>query len=597
MEDQRNLLLALVLSGIVLFGYMFLVEGPARERAQAAYEAQLAEEAANNPTGATNPMGADTVPEMKDREALLASERNTASRIPIKTPALEGSFSLRGSRFDDIQLLEYNKTLDAADGKVVLFSPQGTEHAAYVYDNWVTGLGTSGADQIWTLVSGETLTPTTPVTLSYSGQGYKVTRKVSVDEKFLITLDDTVQNTSGGELTLTRKGAARQHGLPEDLTNFFILHEGAVSIVDGSLKKAKYKKVRKAKEPITHSGESGWVALTDKYFLSAAIAPSGQNMTTTFESKNLDGSDVYESRYELSPMTMSAESSFESTGHVFAGAKETKLLATYSEQLGDDKLDFGVDFGNILWPLTRPMTSGLNWLGRTTGNYGVAILIMTLLIKLVLFPLNNKAYASQAKMKAVQPKMKKLKELYADDPQAMRIKTMEMYKKEGVNPVGGCLPMIPQIFIFFALYKTLLINVDMRHEPFFGWIRDLTAKDPLSVLNLFGILPWDPVPIAFLSLFAIGPLALMYGASMAAMQTLTVNAATDPMQRKIFQLMPLIFMFILAPFAAGLLVYWVWNNILTFAQQYIITRKFGVETPFDKFFGKIFGRGKKDAEG
>lgn len=597
MEDQRNLLLALVLSGLVLFGYIFFVEGPARERAQAAYEAQQAEIAAQDPTGATNPMGADTVPEIQDRETLLASERKTASRIAIKTPALEGSFSLRGSRFDDIKLLEYNKTLDEADGKVVLFSPQGTERAAYVYDNWVSGLGTTGADQVWTLVSGDTLTPTTPVTLSYKGQGYTVTRKVSVDEKFLITLDDTVTNTSGSELTLTRKGAARQHGLPEELLGFFILHEGAASIIDGSLKKKSYKKVRKAKEQIKFSGESGWVSLTDKYFLSAAIAPSGQSMDTIFEYKNIDGSEVYESRYELSPMTLSAGSSFESTGHVFAGAKETKLLAAYSEQLGDDKLDFGVDFGNILWPLTRPMTAGLNWLGRTTGNYGVAILIMTLLIKLVLFPLNNKAYASQAKMKAVQPKMKKLKELYADDPQAMRLKTMEMYKKEGVNPVGGCLPMIPQIFIFFALYKTLLINVDMRHEPFFGWIRDLTAKDPLSILNGFGILPWDAVPIAFLSFFAIGPLALMYGASMAAMQTLTVNAATDPMQRKIFQFMPLIFMFILAPFAAGLLVYWVWNNILTFAQQYIITRKFGVETPFDKFFNKIFGRGKKDAEG
>ncbi|WP_017931983.1 membrane protein insertase YidC [Robiginitomaculum antarcticum] len=589
MDDQRNLLLALLLSGLVLFGYIFFVEGPARERAIAAYEAQQTEDAANNPTLATDPMGADTVPEIQDREILLSSERQTGGRIAINTPALKGSFSLRGMRFDDLELVDYDKTLKPVDGKVVLFSPQGSDHAAYIYDNWVRGEGASGADQVWSLVSGEALTPTTPVSLSYEGNGYSVTRNVSIDDKYLITLDDTVLNTSGSEIILTRKGAARQHGLPEGLTNFFILHEGAATVVDGSLEKAKYKKVRKAKEPITHSGESGWVALTDKYWLSAVIAPSGQVMTSTFDFQNQDGSDFYQAGYELKPMILSAGSTIQSTGHMFAGAKEVKLLNQYSEQLGDDKLDFAIDFGKILYPLTRPMTTGLNWLGHKTGNFGIAIMIMTLLIKLVLFPLNNKAYASQAKMKAVQPKTKKLQALYKEDPQTLRVKTMELYKKEGVNPVGGCLPMIPQIFIFFALYKTLLINVDMRHEPFFAWIRDLSAKDPLSILNGFGILPWDPVPLAFLSFFAIGPLALMYGASMAAMQTLTPNAATDPMQKKIFQLMPLIFMFILAPFAAGLLVYWVWNNILTFAQQYIITRRYGVETPFDKFFGKIFG--------
>lgn len=589
MDDQRNLLIALLLSGLVLFGYIFFVEGPAKERAQAAYAAQQAELEAQNPTGATNPMGADTVPEILDRETLVSSERNTGGRVTIDTPSLKGSFSLRGARFDDLELLDYDKTLKPADGKVVLFSPKGTDHAAYIYDNWVRGEGTSGADQVWTLVSGDSLTPSTPVTMTYDGNGFSVTRIVSIDDKYLIKLDDTVTNTSGSEIILTRKGAARQYGLPEGLTNFFILHEGAASVVDGSLKKAKYKKVLKAKEPITHSGESGWVALTDKYWLSAVIAPPSQMMTTTFEYQTQDGMDFYQAGYEQKPMILSAGTTIQSTGHMFAGAKEVKLLSQYSEQLGDDKLDFSVDFGKILYPLTRPMTTGLNWLGAKTGNFGIAIMIMTLLIKLVLFPLNNKAYASQAKMKAVQPKTKKLKELYGDDPQVMRVKTMELYKKEGVNPVGGCLPMIPQIFIFFALYKTLLINVDMRHEPFFAWIRDLSAKDPLSILNGFGLLPWDPVPLAFLSFFAIGPLALMYGASMAAMQTLTPNAATDPMQKKIFQLMPLIFMFILAPFAAGLLVYWVWNNILTFAQQYYITRRHGVETPFDKFFGNLFG--------
>jgi YidC/Oxa1 family membrane protein insertase len=473
-----------------------------------------------------------------------------------------------------------------------MFSPEGSDPAAYVFDGWARG-EQSASSANWAKVSGDILTPTTPVTVQYTGEGYTVSRVLSVDENYLITLDDTVTNTSGGEITLVRSGASRQHGLPDDLTNFFILQEGPIAVVDGHKVDMKYKKLLKTGS-FSEDGESGWAGLTDKYWLSAAIAPQGQAMTANFEMKNYNGADVYEAGYALKPVTLSVGSSINSKGFFYTGAKRREILKGYMKDLGIARMDMAIDWG-LLGPLTRPMSWALSFFGNLTGNFGVGILIITLLLKLILFPLNNKAYASQAKMKAIQPKVKKMQELYGDDKARVQKEMMAMYRKEGVNPVGGCLPMIPQMFIFFALYKSLFINIDMRHAPFIGWIKDLSAKDPLSILNGFGALPWDGVPIAALSFFAIGPLALMYGASMAAMQTLSAPAG-DPMQRKIFQLMPLFFMFILAPFAAGLLVYWVWNNILTFFQQYYITRKFGVETPFDAFFGKILGKSKPKAE-
>ena len=354
----------------------------------------------------------------------------------------------------------------------------------------------------------------------------------------------------------------------------------------------KYKKLSK-KRNVSFQGESGWVGLTDKYWLAAAIAPQGQQMSANFGFKNLNGQDVYETSYALAPTVLSPGISIESTGYIFAGAKKRNVLKSYELDLGIAQMERAIDWG-ALRILTRPFSWALTKFGRMTGNFGVGILLLTLLLKLVLFPLNNKAYSSMAKTKALAPKMEKLKKRYGDDRMKLQQETMAMYKKEGVSPVAGCLPMIPQMFIFFALYKSLFITLEMRHAPFFGWIKDLSAKDPLSILNGFGIFPWDAVPVQALSFFAIGPLALMYGATMAMMQTLNTPPG-DKMQARIFQWMPLFFMFILAPFAAGLLVYWVWNNILTFAQQYIITRKFKVETPMDRFFNKILGKNTANA--
>ncbi|MCF6274468.1 MAG: membrane protein insertase YidC [Robiginitomaculum sp.] len=580
MNDQNRFMLALILSGAMMVAYFFFYAAPKSK--QFAAEQEAAQQQIEQIIAAPAPI---------DRTELISASTTKGIRINIETPALTGSFSTTGSRFDDLRLKNYKQTIDKDSETVILFSPQGAKHAAEVFDNWVKVGGAnssqSGIDTAWGVVSGDTLTPDSPVTLKFDGDGFSVLRVISIDENYLFTLDDTITNTSSTEISLVRKGAARQYGLPKNLLNFFILQEGPVGVVDNTLQKWKYKKVAKKKN-FSEQGEAGWIGLTDRYWLSAAIAPQGTQMSAEVSFKNLNGKDVYEAGYSLAPTVLSPNATIKSTGYIFAGAKSHTLLKKYMDEKGISNLDRAVDYG-VLRILTVPMSWGLTKLGNLTGNFGVGILLMTLILKLILFPLNNKAYSSMAKMRGIAPKVAKMKERYGDDRMKLQQETMALYKKEGVSPVAGCLPMIPQMFIFFALYKSLFITFEMRHAPFYGWLKDLSARDPLSMLNGFGLFPWDGIPVDFLSFFALGPLALLYGITMAMMQTLN-TPPTDKMQARIMQLMPWFFMFILAPFAAGLLLYWVWNNILTVFQQYYITRKHKVDTPLDAFFRKIFGK-------
>lgn len=582
MEDQKNFFLAIALSMLVLLGYWFFVGRPMAE--QAREQALLEQEvAASEQTVTTPPVT------LQARDTVI----NSAKRISIDTPSLKGSFRVQGSRFDDITLKNYKKTLEDDSPEVIISTPEGAEKAAYSFDNWVRG-DASGTETAWGVVSGETLTPSSPVVLQFDGNGFAVERTVSVDDRYLITLTDKVTNTSSSEISLVRKGASRQHGLPDDLTNFFILQEGPISIVDDKLFDMKYKNLAK-KRIVEERGESGWVGLTDKYWLSAAIAPQDRPMTVNFAYRNINDQEIYEAAYTLDPITLTPGATIESTGYVFAGAKDRNVLLSYENDLGIAQMERAIDWG-FLRLLTRPMSWALSKMGKAFGNYGLAILALTLILKLLLFPLYNKQYEMQAKMKKVQPKVKKIQGMYKDDPMKLRTEMMAIYKKENVNPAAGCLPIIPMMFIFFALYKTVFINVELRHAPFFGWIQDLSARDPLSILNGFGLFPWNGVPDGILSYLAIGPLALLYGLSMSAMFMLSPPPAGGnemaEMQMKMFRYMPWIFMFILAPFATGLLIYWVWNNVLSFAQQYYITRKFKVDTPVDQFFRKLKGQDK-----
>ena len=587
MEDQKNFILAIVLSSLVMLGYWFFFGKPLAEEARQNVEFERAQ--------AEQQVKAPEPEPMITRETAVTR----GGRIKIDTPSLSGSFSVTGSIIDDVRLKKYNQTLEDDSDTVIMLTPRGAEQAAYIFDNWTSTDGGSGINTPWGVVSGDTLTSTTPVVLQFDGPNYTVTRTVTVDDRYMITFSDVVTNTSSEEINLVRKGISRQHGLPKDLTNFFIIQEGPVAIVDNALVKMKYKKLSKKRE-LLETGTGGWVGLTDKYWLSAAIAPQGKNMTAKFGYREINDEEVYETAYVTTPLTLTAGSSVESVGRVFVGAKDRAVLVAYEKDLGIAQFERAIDWGAMRL-LVRPMSSVLSWLGKKVGNFGVAILIMTTIIKLLMFPLFNKQYASQAKMKKVQPKQKKLQELHKDDRMKLQQEIMALYKSEGVNPMSGCLPIIPTIFVFFALYKTVFINIDLRHEPFFGYIKDLSAKDPLSILNGFGALPWPAVPLEFMSFFAIGPLAILYGISMSLMYSLTPQNAGGgeqaEMMAKMMKFMPWIFMFILAPFATGLLVYWVWNNILSFLQQYIITRKFKVDTPIDAFFRKITGKPEPAKDG
>ena len=588
MNEQRNFIVAMGLSALVLIGWWVFYQGPAAEKAKADAEAEMARVTAEQSLDAPT---TETIAQKRPREEVIGESSAEGQRIKIDSPSLVGSLSTSGFRFDDITLKNYDKTLDPADGQVSPLSPEGSDKAALITDNWVrAGADGFGFQNNWSVLSGTTLTANSPIELGYRGDGFEVLRKVSVDNRYLLTVEDTVTNTSGAEIALQRVGVSRQYGLPDDLTNFFIIQEGPISILDNSYDDMKYKSIRKKGE-WSEVGESGWVGLSDKYWLTAAIAPQGKTMTAERRFRTINNEDVYETSYTLEPMTITPGTSVTSTGYMFAGAKDRDVLKRYETELGIAQMERAIDWG-FVGILVKPISWSLSQLGELLGNFGLGILALTLIIKLFMFPLFNKQYESQAKMKKVQPKLKKLQTRYKDDRMKLQKEMMALYKKEGVNPMAGCLPVIPTIFVFFALYKAVFINIHMRHAPFFGWIQDLSAKDPISVLNGFGLLPWGPDPfgIAFL---AIGPLALLYGISMSLMYTLTPPAA-DPMQAKIFKLMPWVFMFILAPFPAGLLVYWVWNNMLSFGQQYYITRKFKVDTPIDQFFRKVTGKEKPE---
>ncbi|RKQ69239.1 protein translocase subunit yidC [Litorimonas taeanensis] len=592
MNEQRNFILAMVLSALVLIGYWVFYQGPAVEKAKANAEQEMARAKAEQSLNGTVSNEVSSPIKLLPRENLVGQ----GTRIKIDSPSIRGSFLTTGAHLDDVTLKNYDETLDAADGQVSLLSPEGSEKAAYITDNWVkAGLGTQGFDTPWAVISGTTLTPETPVTLGYTGDGYEVRRTMSIDDRYLITLEDVVTNTSGSEIALQRKGVTRQHSLPDDLTNFFIIQEGPISIVDNGYSDMKYKSLRK-KGDWTETGTSGWVGLTDKYWLLAAIAPQEKTITAERRFRTINDQDVYETSYTLAATTLTAGASITSKGYMFSGAKDRDVLKTYEKDLGIAQMERAIDWG-FVGILVKPIYWALSRLGELFGNFGIGILALTLIIKLFMFPLFNKQYESQAKMKKVQPKLKKLQERYKEDRVKLQQEMMALYKREGANPVAGCLPIIPTIFVFFALYKSVFINIDMRHAPFFGWIQDLSAKDPLSILNLFGALPWsgDPFGIAFL---AIGPLAILYGISMSLMYTLTPPAGGGEqaeMMQKMMKWMPWIFMFVLAPFPAGLLLYWVWNNVLSFGQQYYITRKFKVDTPIDAFFRKLTGKAEPEA--
>ena len=593
MPDQtnRNTLIFVVCAFLILMIYQFAVIEPAnKKRAEAARQ--------QAPAGATLAKpGAALAAPVVTREAAVAA----APRVPIATPSVKGSLSLRGARIDDLFLTQYREKLDSP-APVELLRPEGTRYAQFTEIGW-TGANVPGlpnANTVWTLASGSTLAPGQPVTLTYTnGQGLTFTRVISVDDKFMFTVTDTVANRGSAPITLAPYGSVQRQGVPATLGRNSIVHEGGVGWLK-ERRNLKYGKWQKDGSSPAYASTGGWIGMTDHYWLTAMIPAQNEQIEGQYRLTKVGSTNLLDANFVGQPRTIAPGTQVSATTRVFAGAKAAPVLESYQDKLGVAHLDEAIDWG-MLWFLTRPIHTFLSFIHGHVGNMGVAILLLTVVVRLVFFPLANKQYESMTKMKKVQPAMEELRKKFKDDPQKQQQELLALYQREKVNPLAGCLPIFLQIPVFFALFKVLTVSLDMRHAPFIGYIRDLSAPDPTTVFNLFGLIPWDPGTIPMIgSLFAygtppgflhIGALPILYG--ITTWLTTAMNPpAPDPIQQRIFQLMPLIFTFIMAQFAIGLLVYYTWSNILTALQQYVIMRRFKVDNPIDQLIGKITGKSK-----
>jgi YidC/Oxa1 family membrane protein insertase len=596
-DNQKNLLLAIVLSVAVLLAWQFFYAGPKlkeEQERQARLRAQQTEgkeqtgpgaptatpgTAAPQPGTGTAPPVAAPLPTVKaTREAVIAS----ATRVRIETPSVSGSISLKGARIDDVVLTKYRETVDPKSPNVVLFSPSGSPHPYYAEYGWIAGSGIAqpmpDQNTQWSVEKGGTLTPSSPVTLIWdNGKGLVFRRTVTVDTGYLFSITDEVENKTGSALTLQPYALISRHGTPKT-EGFYILHEGPIGVLgEKGLQELYYTDLLKEGGTKTYKQSGGWLGFGDKYWAAALIpdpaAPNEARFSGTKGPK-----DYYQADVSAAAVTLASGARATFSTHLFAGAKEVNLIQGYGEQLKVTNFDLLVDWG-WFWFITKPLYKLLHWLGLFFGNYGLAILATTVLVKIIFFPLANKSYESMAKMKLLQPEMEKLRERYKDDRAKQQQELMALYKSKQINPMAGCLPILLQIPVFFALYKVLFITIDMRHAPFYGWIKDLSAPDPTSLFNLFGLLPYT-VP----EFLHIGVWPIIMGITMWVQMQLNPQQP-DPMQQRIFNWMPVLFTFLLASFSVGLVIYWAWNNVLSLLQQYTIMRRNGAEIHLWKNLG------------
>ena len=593
-NNSRNTIIFVVAAVVILIAYQFFVLDPAAKKRSAELAQQQRAVAAS--TQADAPKGV-AAPGLSAGTTVVSRAQATAAspRAPIATDALSGSISLRGARIDDLYLKNYRTTVEKNAPPVELLRPEGAENAYFAEFGW-TGANLPGlpnADTVWQVVEGSTLAPAKPLVLrTQNGQGLTFTRKIEVDDKFMFTVTDTVANLGTGSVTLAPYASVQRQGIPNDRRNQ-IVHEGAIGWLGDELRQVKYAKWLKEGGP-TVSSTGGWTGITDKYWLTALIPDQTEAIQGQYRVTKSGATDIYEANFVGRPHIIPAGKQVVQTTHLFAGAKVVPVLKDYDAKLGVPRLDSAVDWGNF-WFITRPMFMLLEFFFHLVGNFGIAILLLTVTVKLLFFPLANKSYESLTKMKKVQPQVEALRAKFKDDPAKQQQELMGLYQKEKINPLTGCLPMLVQIPVFYGLYKVLTVTIEMRHAPFFGWIQDLSAKDPLTIWNLFGLLPYNPAtvplvgPILNSDLLHLGPMALLYGLTMF-LSTAMNPPQPDPIQQKIFQFMPLMFMFIMAPFAVGLLIYWCWSNVLTILQQYVIMRRFKVDNPIDQIIAKLTGK-------
>ena len=565
--NQRNLIIAIALSVLIVLLFEVFFNAPRRADQERMAQADRAARQATTETTPGAQPGTAAAPVLagpRSRAEVTGEQR----RVRIETARLQGSILLRGGRLDDLLLRQYRETVEPNSPLITLLAPSGTAHPYFAEFGWAAAgnnVAVPGPETDWT-ADRDTLTAGQAVTLSWdNGQGLRFERQIALDADFMFTVTDRVTNSGSAAVSLAAYGIVQRVGTPVT-EGFYILHEGPIGVLGGSLKEHGYSDLKRP-TPIEQRTTGGWLGITDKYWLVTLILPREREMTTRFRHVMRGTTDVYQTDATGPTETVAPGAMVESTMRLFAGAKEVHLLDRYAEELTIPLFDRAIDFGWFYW-LTRPIFLILDFFNRVLGNFGLGILLLTVIIKGLFFPLANKSYRAMSKLKLLQPEMEKLRERYGEDRQKLSQEMMQLYKRSGANPAAGCLPVIVQIPVFFALYKVLFITIEMRHAPFFGWIRDLSAPDPTSVFNLFGLLPFA-VP-AFLPPLGVWP--ILMGATMFLQQKLNPQPA-DPIQARIFLFMPLIFTFLLGSFAAGLVIYWAWNNLLSIAQQWVIMRQ------------------------
>ncbi len=556
--ETKNLITAISLSAAVIIFYsLFFQQDPVTVK--------------KNLNDQTKVEQSTDAPSLEQKEDIVQISReealNQTARVQFENKSIIGSISLKGATIDDLTFKEYNVSLNTKE-KVNLLSPRNIEEGYLVESGFVTNdknIDMPNSDTIWSISGNQKLTDQSPITLSWSNnQGIIFEKEIFLDDNFLFTIKQRVINSNDQTYDLYPYGQIIRNKIPQ-ISNFYILHEGLIADLDGELIEEKYKDIKEKK--FSKTAQNGWVGIGDKYWITSLIPSKGREFKTTFD---------YQNKFRVNfvvtkPLELKKNSSIEEEIQIIVAAKRVNIIDGYARSLDINKFDLVIDWG-YLYFITKPLFFGIDYFFNLLGNYGLAIIAITICIRLAFFPLANFSFRSMAKMKALQPEMARLKELHKDDKIKFQQEMMSLYKKEKVNPMSGCLPIIVQIPVFFALYKVLFVTIEMRQMPFYGWIKDLSEKDPTSLFNLFGLLPYD-VP----SFLIIGAWPIAMGITMFIQQKLN-PAPTDPIQAKIFLFFPLFLTVILAPFPAGLVIYWTINNVLTMAQQIFIMKRTTVKT-------------------
>jgi YidC/Oxa1 family membrane protein insertase len=574
-ENLRNTLLFFACALTLLIAYQAFVAAPLKRR-QA--------EAPQPPSAGASAAIRTPLP--------LAQALAASPRVTIDTPSLSGSMSLRGARLDHLLLKHYRATTDPRSPNVELLRPEGSTDAWFAEVGWAgaEGSGMPGPDTLWATPAGAVLTPSTPLELSYAnGHGLLFHRMISVDGDSMFTVTDRVSNGSGAPVDLQPYALVEQRGLPSGVGRA-TSHDGAVGVFDGRLIMSDYKAWKKTPPP-PRTSTGGWLGITGKYWLTALVPDQASAVSGVFRAQPIDGQDAYQAGFTGPARRLAPGQSATTSTHIFAGAKSVALLRRYQTALAIPRFEDAVDWG-WLWFLTKPIFFVLEGLRNLVGNVGVAILLLTLCIRLPLFPLASRSFASAAKLKTIQPLVEDIRKRFEKDPAKLQQETVALYAREKVNPLASFIPALIPLPIFLALYKVLSVTIELRHAPFFGWIADLSARDPSTLWNLFGLMPWNPAHAPLIGALLdgaghVGVWPLIYGATAWLTQAISPPTAVDPAQRRILGFMPLVMTVTFAQLASGLVIYYVWSNLLTIAQQYVNMRLFKIDNPIDRLMRRF----------